>query len=749
MIIFSMTATFGCLQNETLRLRDGLNILEEANEGGKSTWCAFLRAMFYGLESRKGGALSEKNRYIPWSGAPMRGEMELSWQGQRITLYRFAKGPSPFGGFKAVYTGTEEPVAGLTGDNVGETILGVTKEVYQRTCFIPQGGIQIDGSADLERRVAALATAGQEDVSFSATERTLKDWRNAIRSNRATGSLPRLQSRKEGLEQTLEQIRLRRQRQEDAKGELEALKAQKAELEEDLARHDAVARQGRAARLNAAKRDLTEKENLYRQRLAQASQWGEIPAQEELQKARGEVAYLNAVLNRKKQAEETRAQAEGWKAECAAQAEASPFAAYTPEEAQDLARQGFESLTGPRKTRFAHWIPMLGCFLAALALIVVGLVTRAIHMAILLGVGGGLLAAGVVISLALSAGGRRKRRKEGEARMERFAASDPQGLLDGAAEYARLRGREREAIAAAEQARGTVEELEKEYDQGWKALEDFCRPFAPEVDGPVTVTAALNRALTQESVLSRAKADYEAAHAVYQAVAGNDTPEEDTPQKEEESLPEPKRERSEDEALLLRVNHAIALYADQLARAQGELATLGDQNVEGDLAEVNEAIAGQEAQYEALTLALESLSAANATLQSRFSPAVNQAAGEIMAQLTGGRYSALSFTREFQALADSGDGLRASPFLSQGTADQIYLALRLAICRLTFFQEELPPVVLDDALVSFDDTRLYYALELLSDLSRDRQVLLFTCQSREGLSAQRLDEGRRSRINLP
>ena len=51
MKILSMTATFGRLERETLRLEEGLNILHLPNEGGKSTWCAFLLAMFYGIDT--------------------------------------------------------------------------------------------------------------------------------------------------------------------------------------------------------------------------------------------------------------------------------------------------------------------------------------------------------------------------------------------------------------------------------------------------------------------------------------------------------------------------------------------------------------------------------------------------------------------------------------------------------------------------------------------------------------------------
>ena len=68
--------------------------------------------------------------------------------------------------------------------------------------------------------------------------------------------------------------------------------------------------------------------------------------------------------------------------------------------------------------------------------------------------------------------------------------------------------------------------------------------------------------------------------------------------------------------------------------------------------------------------------------------------------------------------------------LSRGTADQVYLAVRLAVCQLCL--PDRPPVVLDDALAAFDDHRLALALDLLRELAGQQQVLLFSCQAREG-----------------
>lgn len=85
MKIYSMTATFGKLEHESITLQPGLNIINAPNEWGKSTWCAFLVNMLYGLDTRAKSTkaqLADKDRYAPWSGTPMAGRIELNWNGR-------------------------------------------------------------------------------------------------------------------------------------------------------------------------------------------------------------------------------------------------------------------------------------------------------------------------------------------------------------------------------------------------------------------------------------------------------------------------------------------------------------------------------------------------------------------------------------------------------------------------------------------------------------------------------------------
>ena len=166
MRIKSMTATFGKLDHARLELGEGLNLIHAPNEGGKSTWAAFWKAMLYGIDTRdrdKKGYLADKNHYQPWSGAPMQGEMVLEWHGRDITIRRGPKGNTPFGSFSAVYTGTSEPVPGLTADSYGPLLTGVGREVFERSAFLGGSNLTVTAAPELEKRIAALISSGQEE----------------------------------------------------------------------------------------------------------------------------------------------------------------------------------------------------------------------------------------------------------------------------------------------------------------------------------------------------------------------------------------------------------------------------------------------------------------------------------------------------------------------------------------------------------------------------------------------------------
>ena len=138
-------------------------------------------------------------------------------------------------------------------------------------------------------------------------------------------------------------------------------------------------------------------------------------------------------------------------------------------------------------------------------------------------------------------------------------------------------------------------------------------------------------------------------------------------------------------------------------------------------------------EYDAVAMAMEVLDEANTTLQNRFSPALGARSAEIFRHLTAGRYEKVLLSRDFslETEEEAGGTAHSVHLLSQGAADQLYLAVRLAICDMVLPEGKSAPLILDDALLSFDEDRLHAALEYLVEESKKRQILLFSCQKRE------------------
>ena len=234
MIIKRLDATFGKLEGESLELHEGLNVISSPNESGKSTWCAFIRAVLYGVDSserQKAGFLPDKMRYAPWSGEPMQGSMQIESNGRDITLVRTTKTASaPMREFSAVYTGTSVPVDGLTGANAGETLTGVSRDVFRRSAFVEQGKVAVTHSAELEKRISAIVSTGDEDCSYTEADERLRQWQRKRRFNRY-GRLPELEDELSHKKQLLSELADASQQRKDMSAELEAAKRECEKLE--------------------------------------------------------------------------------------------------------------------------------------------------------------------------------------------------------------------------------------------------------------------------------------------------------------------------------------------------------------------------------------------------------------------------------------------------------------------------------------------------------------------------------------
>jgi uncharacterized protein YhaN len=110
-------------------------------------------------------------------------------------------------------------------------------------------------------------------------------------------------------------------------------------------------------------------------------------------------------------------------------------------------------------------------------------------------------------------------------------------------------------------------------------------------------------------------------------------------------------------------------------------------------------------------------------------PAVLKEASKFFRVMTGGHYRrvVVPFGETKLQVETSNRHTRGTERLSRGTAEQLYLAMRLALVREYAKHAGPLPLVIDDILVNFDPGRARAAIDVLKDVATSQQVLFFTC----------------------
>ncbi len=712
MQIKRLAATFGRLEQEQLELEPGLNVIEAPNESGKSTWTAFLRVMLYGLNTRDRSTGADKRRYLPWSGSAMEGVLDAETDLGAITIRRrTARANSPMGSFKAVYTGTSDPVEGLTAAACGETLLGVPQDVFERSAYIRQTGIAVEQSKALEQRITSLITTGEEDASFTAAAEQLKRQRNARRYNKS-GLLPQAEEEARSLRATLMEIEELTAAAARDRQALDALRAKLAETEGLLARHDAADQADALRAVESARLDAVSARDRFKT-LEAANRSRAVPTRPELEALQGRIDALSSINNAVDDAK-TRLDLTAHTLRQAEKAlNAHPFAGLTPAEAANA------PLEADPKPVFPRWV---------------------IPVFLLLGLAlGGALwyftqfwPAAAAAACALPTAGilfflQRRRRQLKQWAESRAGLEANRAKL--AEEYAPLYEAEAKARAAHQAAQAAWDAVSASARTNLDSILTQLRSFRPLVRDLPEACQALDLAFEMRGELDYAQRQEEEARHRWEALRDAAPPIPSVPAQRPEISREQLRQQLAD----------IKAQDDSLRRSLhaslGRIQALGDPGeLRLRLQELSERQAALQREYDAITLAMEVLALSSATLQTRFSPALGEHAASIFTNLTGGRYNRVLLDRSMMPSAQEADQLfpHEAGQLSQGTADQLYLAVRLAICEMVLPPEKAVPILLDDALVNFDDQRMAAALDYLLAFSAGRQVLLFTCQKREG-----------------
>jgi uncharacterized protein YhaN len=192
-------------------------------------------------------------------------------------------------------------------------------------------------------------------------------------------------------------------------------------------------------------------------------------------------------------------------------------------------------------------------------------------------------------------------------------------------------------------------------------------------------------------------------------------------EKETDSI---KRERDEEEA------RRRELDAAALAMRGGDLAASAAQRLSG----IAGSLTAEVEQYVRLKTASFVLRKAVERYRSRNQGPVLKAASRLFRQFTRDSFASLRVENEdgTSTLVGVRPTGKTVPLagMSDGTLDQLYLALRLASLEHYFTAHAPAPFIVDDVLLNFDDERAATALSALDALSAKTQIIFFTHHKR-------------------
>lgn len=170
-------------------------------------------------------------------------------------------------------------------------------------------------------------------------------------------------------------------------------------------------------------------------------------------------------------------------------------------------------------------------------------------------------------------------------------------------------------------------------------------------------------------------------------------------------------------------SHKLDIEKDTLESGVNKLNEL-EEEIQ-NLNEKQNQIAEKEA---SLKLALEVFEESYEELKSKIVPGITLEIQKSVAQTTNGEYTNVKYNGVNGIVIENKFGdIVSIEKLSAGTIDQIYLGFRLAILnRLSNL-----PIILDEAFAYYDEERLKNIIQTLKNISKEKQVIIFTCSERE------------------
>ncbi|MDF2802737.1 MAG: hypothetical protein K0S61_2640 [Anaerocolumna sp.] len=688
---------FGKFNNQSISLKDGINLIYGGNEAGKSTIHTFIRGMLFGIEKTRGRAAKDDiyGKYQPWdTPGAYSGSLDLIVEDRAIRIYRSFDKNNKETTILDLDTGRE-----LNGyrdnvyhDNMSGLLEGLTESGYRNTISIEQLKARTgqELADEVKNYITNLSLTKSNEVDVVKALGFLTTKRKELEASLPTDKILKL---KEAILEGLE----KEARMDELTERLQVLRVQEYTL------------------LQTANANKTlQYSNPFTSDVEYENYLNKYPAYEEKYNS------YESYLRQKEQQEEkliniygqtTKAKQENSKTVAAKLEELEQnklkLSKLETEKTNRLLKIEEDNNSVKSKKYISLGVLFIGIILISLS----------IKGNVLLGLIGGIFLAGATLIYFVTNYNGNKLRdyfqksisdvnnkiKETEARrLQILLSHNVSSETELKGKYEELLKLELESFHKTNQI-SEQEEIIQQISKQIQKIEDeilqYIRPlesFFKTMDGEYEVNR-LSRGLIfqlREFIKQEIKILREARELALR-------------QQEEFTI---KREKIKWELKTLEG------YEDELLHNQDTLKILEEKEI------------SIRKELEAIQLAVNTINQLSVDIHDSFGRELNKIVSTLTKESTAGKYSDIKVDEKMDIKILSGHQYVTIDKLSVGTMDQLYFAIRIAVANL-IYGENVMPLLLDDSFALYDDERTWSVLNYLS--KRNGQVLIFTCHTRE------------------
>jgi uncharacterized protein YhaN len=670
---------FGGLHEYKHTFKDGLNVILEENGWGKTTFASFIKVMFYGMDytTKKSITENERKRFMPWQGGNYGGYAVFETNGRIYRIERFF-GAKDKDDKWCLYDEVTGLVSKDFSEKLGEELFGIDAAAYERSTYIPQE-LRDMGINDSLTSKLNKGSQSYEKESYEKAVELLDEKLKFLKKTGDRGRIAELETRISDINHEIESYSNRTQSYESLKEKKAELETKRIELFDELKSiREEVKKSSEYEGLRAKKNhyDSLVRNNLdAKSRLDGVKLFFDKPELiKEFDKRKDDYDNLDELETKYRNEKENLNELEYKK--------------------HGITAQYMER----SKTPIVSFVLMLlGILVAGSGVLASVWLTDFSSMFIM----GAFFAAGLVLFLI--------------------------GLFTWIIKSSKLKKSYNQQLDEVEEmidcAKISLRELavQKEFER--KKLENYLKCFQvedgenllksfTEISGKIKEYDKLSAALEEAG---GELASFEAANEMDKIIG----------------LAEPKQTLAELQKREGTVNTTlVAVMEEKNALARRMDILMNDDEDEADLLQEKEYLTEElkkcRHEYEIYSMTKEILATANENYKTQYIDEMKNAFAKYVSILNGTGMDNVSVDVDMKVIIEEYGSLRNIESYSAGYRDMLLICTRFALVK-AMFKGEQPFLILDDPFVNLDKNKIKNALAFLNELSKEHQLLYFTC----------------------